>query len=166
MAQGNNGTTIVAIVSVLFVGVAGYFVYKGIRSSQGAKNGLKDKDKDKDKETIDTTKPTTTTTTPTISGVDNSKFFSGFTFPIRRTQKSENVKKLQELLLLIDPKSIPDGATGYFGSQTESALVKYLGKKSVTSQADIDVLRKLGLGALGGSFATNVALAQFGIVKK
>jgi hypothetical protein len=165
MAQGNNGTTIVAIVSVIFVGVAGYFVYKGIKDGQDAKNGLKDKNKDK--EPTDTTKPTTTTnTTPTTSGVDNSKFFSGFTFPIRRTQKSENVKKLQELLLLIDPKSIPDGATGYFGSQTESALVKYLGKKSVTSQADVDVLRKLGLGKIGGSIATNVALAQFGIVKK
>jgi flagellar basal body-associated protein FliL len=166
MAQGNNSsTTIVAIVSVLFVGVAGYFVYKGIKDSQDAKNGLKDKDKDK--EPTDSTKPTTTTTTPTpTSGVDNSKFFSGFTFPIRRTQKSENVKKLQELLLLIDSKSIPDGATGYFGSQTESALEKYLGKKKVENQADIDVLRKLGLGKIGGSIATNVALAQFGIVKK
>lgn len=163
MAQGNNGTTIVAIVSVLFVGVAGYFVYKGIKDSQDEKKKLKHKDKDK--EPTEPTTPTTTTT-PTTSGVDNSKFFSGFTFPIRRTQKNDNVKKLQQLLLVIDPKSIPDGATGYFGSQTESALVKYLGKKSVTSQSDIDVLRKLGLGALGGSFATNVALAQFGIVKK
>lgn len=163
MEQGNKGTTIVAIVSVIFVGVAGYFIYKGIRSSQDAKNILKDKDK----EPTDPTKPTTTTTTPTTtSGVDNSKFFSGFTFPIRRTQKSDNVKKLQELLLLIDSKSIPDGATGYFGSQTESALEKYLGKKKVENQADIDVLRKLGLGKIGSSIATNVALAQFGIVKK
>lgn len=163
MVKGNNGTTIVAIVSVLFVGVAGYFVWKGIRSSQDAKKGLKDKDK----EPTEPTTPTTNgTTTPITSGVDNSKFFSGFTFPIRRTQKSDNVKKLQELLLLIDPKSIPDGATGYFGSQTESALEKYLGKKKVENQADIDVLRKLGLGKIGATISTNMALASLGITKK
>lgn len=163
MVKGNNGTTIVAIVSVLFVGVAGYFVWKGIRSSQDANKGLK---KDKDKEPSDSTTTDSTTTTPTTSGVDNSKFFAGFTFPIRRTQKNDNVKKLQQLLLLIDPKSIPDGATGYFGSQTESALVKYLGKKKVENQADIDVLRKLGLGKIGATISTNMALASLGITKK
>jgi uncharacterized protein HemX len=47
MTKGNGGTTIVAIVSVLSVGVAGYFVYKGIKSNKDAnKGGLKDKDKE------------------------------------------------------------------------------------------------------------------------
>jgi hypothetical protein len=39
--------------------------------------------------------------------------------------------------LTFDKSIIPQGATGYFGTQTETALQKVIGKKQVESQADI-----------------------------
>lgn len=62
-------------------------------------------------------------------------------FPLRKGSKGAKVKELQALLLKIDKSLLPKfGADGDFGSETEGAVVKVLGKKSVDSQADIDRL--------------------------
>lgn len=74
-------------------------------------------------------------------------------FPLRKGSRGEKVKELQRALLAVDPKSLPKyGVDGDFGSETESAVQKYLGKKSVDSQEDINKILQVK--------ATNEAAAQ------
>jgi hypothetical protein len=156
MADSKKGTIIaVSIVSLLLVGTAIFFVVKGA--------GLKPKpqvddegeeDEKNNKKKVDDKRTSTGTGTGTGTGIGNffenirdkvtgglktkdPSTFEGFKFPIRRTQRGENVKRLQQLLLTFDKNIIPQGATGYFGTQTETALEKVIGKKQVESQADI-----------------------------
>jgi peptidoglycan hydrolase-like protein with peptidoglycan-binding domain len=64
---------------------------------------------------------------------------------LRKGSKGAKVKSLQLLLLRIDPKSLPKfGADGDFGSETEAAVMKILGKTFV-SDADIAELEKMAL---------------------
>ena len=70
---------------------------------------------------------------PVISAGDN--------FPLKKGSKGARVTQVQSLLLKIDKKLLPKfGADGDFGSETEEAISKILGKKTIDSQADIDRL--------------------------
>lgn len=62
-------------------------------------------------------------------------------FPIKKGNKGDKVRELQTILVGINPSSLPKyGVDGDFGSETESALFKYLNKKTVDSQDDMTTL--------------------------
>lgn len=89
------------------------------------------------------TAPVEPTSTPTPAPVPTSSF------PLKKGSKGNAVKSLQFLLLKIDSKSLPKyGADGDFGSETETAVLKYLGKKTVDGQADLDKLQQLYNGRI------------------
>jgi len=80
----------------------------------------------------DETNTTTTTTTPVSTA-----------FPLKKGSRGSLVRQVQTLLIKLDSKNLPKfGADGSFGSETEAALQKELGKKTIDSQADIDTLQK------------------------
>lgn len=88
-------------------------------------------EKKEDKPQNNTPTPTPTPTT-TPSKVD---------YPLRKGDRGNLVKELQTLLLKIDSKILPRyGADGDFGSETEKAVEKLLGKKFV-EKSDIDKLK-------------------------
>ena len=63
-------------------------------------------------------------------------------FPLRRGSKGQKVLELQNAIILINPNLLPKfGTDGDFGSETESAVIKLLGKKTVNSQYEIDNIR-------------------------
>ena len=65
-------------------------------------------------------------------------------FPMKKGSKGENVKALQNMILMIDKSLLPKfGADGDFGSETEAAVQKLLNKKSVDNKADIDTLNEI-----------------------
>jgi hypothetical protein len=65
------------------------------------------------------------------------------TFPLKKGSKGPKVVELQSVMLRVDGNILPRyGADGDFGSETEAAVLKLLGKKTVDSQADIEVLKK------------------------
>lgn len=65
-------------------------------------------------------------------------------FPIKKGSVGTKVVEIQKFLLGIDKSSLPKfGADGKFGSETEDALNKYLGKKSIDSQEDFDKLKQI-----------------------
>lgn len=71
--------------------------------------------------------------TPTPSAKDN--------FPLKKGSKGARVSQVQSLLLKIDKNLLPKfGVDGDFGSETEAAVLKVLGKKTVDNQADVDRL--------------------------
>jgi len=74
---------------------------------------------------------TTTTTTPVSTA-----------FPLKKGSRGTLVKQVQTLLMKLDSKNLPKfGADGSFGTETETAIQKELGKKTIDSQADIDTLQ-------------------------
>jgi hypothetical protein len=153
-----SGIGVVAIVSILFVGLATFFVVKGF----GQKPKKQNKEGGEDEGGTTPKKKSSVSVgdleTTQIGDISTS---TDWKFPIRRSQKNDSVKNLQLLLLKINPKIIKDGATGFFGSQTEAALFQVLGKKSVTSQADIDaIVTKGSVAKLGANLILN---AQLGI---
>jgi len=184
--KNKNGAIIVGIVSLLFVGTAIFFVVKGINANKRRQRGDKGKDGKKDDGKKDATTTTATTTTATTDATtdattttattDDTKTpsisktqdkFTDFTFPIRRSQSGDNVKKLQELLLTFDSKLLPKkGADSFFGSETETALITVLGKKSVVSQGDIDAIKQKIMQKMARMVTTNMALAPLGITVK
>lgn len=65
-------------------------------------------------------------------------------FPLKRGSRGELVRKLQVAILAYDAKLLPKfGADGDFGSETENAVLKILGKKTVENQADIDKIQSM-----------------------
>ena len=150
MAENKKSTIlVVSLVSLLLVGTAIFFVVKGAGLKPRPQSDDKDEEDEKNNK-----KKVDDTATEKGTGIGNffenlrdkvtgglttkdPSTFEGFKFPIRRTQRGENVKRLQLLLLTFDKSIIPQGATGYFGTQTETALQKVIGKKQVESQADI-----------------------------
>lgn len=113
----SNATKIIAGVAA----VAGaYFLYKYFK-----KPGVKKDDKKSDEQ-----KPKDVTPAPADSN-----------FPLKKGSKGRLVSAVQQWLLKIDKNSLPKfGADGKFGAETEDALQKYLGKKTVDSDADINKL--------------------------
>jgi len=62
-------------------------------------------------------------------------------FPLKKGSSGRMVSSIQQWILKIDPTLLPKyGADGKFGSETESALNKLIGKKTVDSNSDIDKL--------------------------
>lgn len=114
--------TATKIIAGVLAAAGVYFIYKYFKP---------EKKKDKPQDNTQTTTTTTTTPTPTPSKVG---------YPLRKGDKGKLVKDLQTLLLKIDSKSLPKyGADGDFGSETEVAVEKLLGKKFV-EKTDIDKL--------------------------
>jgi len=159
--KNKKGTILVGIVSLLFVGTAIYFVIKGINAKPKPQDDKKSDDK-KDATTSTTT--TTATDTPTTSTTSTQETYTDFVFPIRRGQNNDSVKKLQELLLKVDSKLLPNkGADKFFGSETETALIKVLGKNKVVSQADIDVIKEKAKAKTIALLMMQNSLASIGI---
>lgn len=62
-------------------------------------------------------------------------------FPLRKGSRGAKVKELQNLILRFDKNALPKfGADSDFGSETETALNKLTGKKTVDSQKELDAL--------------------------
>lgn len=65
-------------------------------------------------------------------------------YPLKKGSKGSNVKIIQDLILNIDSSLLPKfGADGDFGSETEAAVQKLLGKKSVDDAKDYGKLLAL-----------------------
>jgi len=160
-----KGTIAIGVISLLFVGTAIYFVVKGLRAKgtpQGGNNVGGGDTKD-----VDTTTTTSTTSTTHDETKKGYTFPTDFVFPIRLTQKNDSVRKLQDLLLKVDSNLLPKfGVDGYFGTETETALYKVLGKKSVSSQADIEKIKDKAKAKTIGILTMQNALAPLGITIK
>ena len=88
-------------------------------------------DKKKGEPKVEEPKKPSAVSAPTVKDV----------FPLKKGSKGAKVIQVQSLLLKIDKKLLPKfGADGDFGSETEGAILKVLGKKIIDSQADIDRL--------------------------
>lgn len=185
MADNKKGTIIaVSVISLLLVGTAIFFVVKGAKLKPRPQGGGRPDGDDGRGGTggqVPVSNQTTTTTeqpqTQSGSGIGNffenlrntfaggvttkdPSTFEGFKFPIRRTQRGENVKRLQQLLLTFDKNILPKfGADGFFGTETEDALAKVIGKKQVESQADITAI-ETKIKQKAGGIMYGVALNQ------
>lgn len=173
MAQNKNTTLVVGLVSLLLVGTTAFFVIKSIKKKSNELEPQpfppqptppqSTPEKKKAQIIIGDTinagigEPVREKTglggfLDSISNIFKTKdaqssttAFSNFKFPIRRGQKGENVKKLQQLILSINTKALPKfGADGDFGSETATALTKLIGKDSIDNQADLDKLKNVG----------------------
>lgn len=99
--------------------VGAYFVFKYFQKQKTVKRSSENN--------TDTTKDTTPKPT------------NGF--PLKKGSSGRMVSSIQQWILKIDPTLLPKyGADGKFGSETESALNKLIGKKTVDSNSDIDKL--------------------------
>jgi hypothetical protein len=77
---------------------------------------------------------TNTNTTPNPTKNDN--------FPLKRGSYGARVKELQLVLLKYDANILPQfGVDGDFGAETENALLKISGKKTVDTQSELDALK-------------------------
>lgn len=64
------------------------------------------------------------------------------TFPLKKGSKGSKVLELQTVIMRINPNLlIKFGADGDYGSETEGAVVKLLGKKTIDSQSDIETIK-------------------------
>ncbi len=163
-----KGAIVVGIVSLLFVGTAIFFVIKGINANKKAQRNKKSDDKKVDGKNDATTSTTSTDDTK----IDDKKvetkksytFPTDFVFPIKLNQKNDSVEKLQQLLLKLDSKSLPKfGADKSFGSETETALFKVIGKNSVESQADIEKIKDKIKAKTIGLLTIQNSLASIGL---
>lgn len=85
-------------------------------------------------------------------------------FPIKKGSKGDKVKEIQQILVGIDANALPKyGIDGDFGSETESALFKYLNKKSVDKQDDILTLNGLKDAAQGQNLQNSVNSTRIAI---
>lgn len=65
-------------------------------------------------------------------------------FPLKKGSRGEKVYELQQAILSVDPTALPKfGADKDYGAETENAVVKLLGKKTVDSQDDIAQILKV-----------------------
>jgi hypothetical protein len=64
-------------------------------------------------------------------------------FPLKKGSKGAKVLELQNAIMSINAKLLPKfGADGDFGSETELAVSRMLGKKTIDSQADIETIKR------------------------
>jgi hypothetical protein len=62
-------------------------------------------------------------------------------FPLKKGSFGEKVKELQRALLKYDAKALPKyGVDGDFGTETENALFKIKGVKTINSQSELDAI--------------------------
>jgi hypothetical protein len=80
-------------------------------------------------------------TTPAETGGGTSTPVANDRLPLKRGSRGKNVAAVQQWILKIDKNALPKfGADGVLGAETEAALEKILGKKTIDSNADIDRL--------------------------
>ena len=110
------------IIAGALVVVGGYFLYKYFT-----------------KKPLVPSKPQEEPTVPPVGGGGGGS--RNDKYPLKKGSKGKLVSSVQQWLLKIDKNSLPKfGADGDFGSETEAAVLKYLGKKTVDSDSDIDKL--------------------------
>lgn len=111
--------------------IGAYFVIKSMRERK----------KEQEPQTPSPTpsaRPVTPITTAPTSGA----------FPLRKGSKGSKVSELQQAIIARDKTLLPRfGVDGDFGSETEAAVLKLLGKKSVDSQAEIDSINPASLAS-------------------
>lgn len=62
-------------------------------------------------------------------------------YPLKKGSSGRLVSSVQQWILKIEPSLLPKfGADGKFGAETEAALEKLIGKKTIDSNSDIDKL--------------------------
>jgi peptidoglycan hydrolase-like protein with peptidoglycan-binding domain len=114
MAKGNVNKIIAGALAL----AGAYFVYRYFKPK-------------KTEAPAPSSEPTPTTTTTSSTGG----------FPLKKGSKGTLVSSVQQWILKIDKTLLPKyGADGDFGSETEAAVVKLLGKKTIDSNSDIDRL--------------------------
>lgn len=81
------------------------------------------------------------------SGGGATSEVSNDSFPLQKGSSGTNVIRLQNAIVKIDANLLRRyGVDGKFGSETESAVVKLLGSKTVTSNQLIDLERRASAG--------------------
>ena len=85
-------------------------------------------------------------------------------FPIKKGSKGNKVREIQQILVGIDANALPKyGVDGDFGSETESALFRYLNKKSVDNQDDMITLNGLKDAAQSQNLQNSVNYTRINI---
>jgi len=85
-------------------------------------------------------------------------------FPIKKGSKGDKVREIQQIWVGIDSNGLPKyGVDGDFGSETESALFRYLNKKSVDNQDDMITLNGLKDAAQGQNLQNSVNYTRINI---
>jgi hypothetical protein len=108
-----------------------YFVYKAIRNKFS--KGEDSPDNYNKQEDTKTETNSSGGATPSVAKL----------FPLKKGSKGGKVKELQNAILTYDSTLLGKyGADGDFGSMTEKALQKILGKTSADSQEDIEEINK------------------------
>jgi len=116
MAKNTN-----KIIAGALVVVGGYFVYKYFAKK--------------------TKLPAKPNQQPTPTGGGGVVTPANDKYPLKRGSRGKLVSSVQQWLLKIDKNALPKfGADGIYGAETEVAVEKYLGKKTVDSDSDIDKL--------------------------
>lgn len=155
-----NKNQIAIAISLLFVGVATYFVVRGAKLSK--KKGEEPTPPTPKKKAIIDVGGTISSGIGTPNQVWNEN--APFTFPIKKGDKGNNVRNLQLLLLKYDSKILPKyGSDSDFGSETENALKKILNKNVVSSQDDIEAIKNEIRKKLSFQVGANMSLAPLGI---
>lgn len=111
------------IIALSAIAIGGYLVLRNVLGkSKGATKNVGDTDR---------------------GIIDGKPIISNY-FPLKKGSKGEKVRELQNILIGIDPNSLPKfGPDGDFGTETESALFKYLNKRSVDNEEDLATLNAL-----------------------
>jgi hypothetical protein len=151
---------VVIALSLLFLGVASFFVVRGARLTK-KKEDEPTPPKPKKKSSVDVGGLINEgIATPSKSWNENAPF----TFPIKKGDKGNNVRNLQLLLLKYDNKILPKyGADSDFGTETQNALNTILKKKFVSSQDDIEAIKNEIRKKLAFQVSANMSLAPLGI---
>jgi hypothetical protein len=137
----NKGNGVLIGVSILLVGLAGFFIVKSIMSN---KNRPEDKKKGDDDKKGSSSVDNSTTNIPTTSDVSN------LSFPIKKGSKSDDIKVVQQLIMQYDKRLLPVYKDdGKWGIETQTALQKIIKKSSVDSQADLDKITQAGAAKAG-----------------
>ena len=133
----NKGNGVLIGVSILLVGIAGFFI---VRAIMGNKNKPKENDGQKGSNSVDNS----TTNIPTTSDISN------LSFPIKKGSKSDDIKVVQQLIMQYDKRLLPVYKDdGKWGLETQTALQKIIKKTSVDSQADLDKITQEGAAKAG-----------------
>jgi hypothetical protein len=111
------------IVAATLLLVGGYFIYRYFKQNKPSRSG--------------------SGVTPQDLGNISQAPISNDTFPLKKGSKGDKVVELQTAIFRINPNLLPKfGIDGDFGSETELAVSRMLGKKTIDSQSDIETIKK------------------------
>lgn len=147
MKKKGNGLLIG--LSVLLVGVGGFFIIAAIRDKKLRKGSNK----------ILFSNPDSTNSGTSSNNTEVAKSeVSGLSFPIKKGSKSDDVKVVQRLIMQYDNRLLPVYKDdGNFGIETQTALQKIIKKSSVDSQEDLNKITQAG-AAKAGAFLSGFKL--------